>query len=231
MEWMPSAVSSCCSVPSPAACSDAAAGCSDRATDGAGSRASMKRLGPARQLLTAATWPRTRRWTRPPSTLSPGPRNCSSPARWRASISRSRRGGGPESTKLKNPCHQPCTACCDRALSRSAGTSRPRSMYTFSSAINRASVSGWSGPVAQLEVVLDVRGHRVLHLGVAREELRPAKGRSRRSRSRCRPVSGTDCGHQLLAVRAVPVQRRRSGRRNPAQPVLTRSGLPVNSSR
>ena len=59
---------------------------------------------------------------------SPGPMNCSSPARWIASISRSLRGGGPESTKLKKPCHQPWTSRWDLAFRRSEGTRRPSSM-------------------------------------------------------------------------------------------------------
>ncbi|MNI56338.1 hypothetical protein D3C73_1113330 [compost metagenome] len=83
-------------------------------------------------------------------THMPGPRNFRSPALCRASISRSRCAGGPESTKLKNPCHQPWMVCWERALSRSCGTKRPRSMYTNNRAVNRARVSEWSGLVRRL---------------------------------------------------------------------------------
>ncbi|CAH0284858.1 hypothetical protein SRABI128_03741 [Microbacterium sp. Bi128] len=114
-------------MPSPEACSWRSSGFAERATDGAGSRASI-RAGADTLIPDWAERATNRPEYSAASISSPGPMNCSRPARWIASISRSLRGGGPESTKLKKPCHQPWTSRCDRAFSRSDGTSRPRSM-------------------------------------------------------------------------------------------------------
>lgn len=109
VDCAPSDVRRCCSVPIPEECSGRSSGLAERATSGPGSLASMKALA---RIVTSDCGDVATKCPGIPSaaTVSPGPRNCSSPALCSASISRSRRGGGPESTKLKKPCHQPWTS-------------------------------------------------------------------------------------------------------------------------